>query len=93
MYKVFNENGEVIDIGFDDQSLTDFYWNEIQNGKYEIRYIVSCKNCDNEGEEQFDAYGISTGYWCNSCYNSSDYPYRKDRYPTIETHGYGENLD
>jgi hypothetical protein len=27
-----------------------------------------------------DAYGIFTGYYCDKCYASSRYPYRKDRY-------------
>jgi hypothetical protein len=51
-----------------------------------------CRGCESEGEEQHDAHGISTGYWCHECYESSKYPYRKDRYETIETHGYGERL-
>ena len=29
---------------------------------------------------------------CHECYESDKYPYRKDAYPTIETHGYGERL-
>jgi len=57
-----------------------------------IKQVISCRGCDNEGEEQYDAHGISTGYWCYDCYESSKYPYRKDRYETIETHGYGERL-
>jgi len=32
-----------------------------------------------------DAYGIYTGIYCEECYNSNKYPYRKDRYPTAET--------
>lgn len=27
-----------------------------------------------------DAYGIFTGYYTDECYESSRYPYRKDRY-------------
>lgn len=27
-----------------------------------------------------DAYGIFTGYYCDDCYDSPRYPYRKDRY-------------
>jgi hypothetical protein len=58
-----------------------------------IDQVISCRGCgDYNGEEQHDAHGISTGYWCHECYESSKYPYRKDRYETIETHGYGERL-
>ena len=42
--------------------------------------------------ERYDWYGISTGHYCNGCYKSN-YPYRKDRYPTIEHDGHGERLD
>ena len=27
-----------------------------------------------------DAYGIYTGIYCDDCYNSDKYPYRKDYY-------------
>ena len=27
-----------------------------------------------------DAYGIYTGIYCDDCYNSDKYPYRKDNY-------------
>ena len=57
-----------------------------------IDQVIPCRGCENEGYEQYDAHGISTGYWCYDCYESSKYPYRKDRYETIETHGYGERL-
>ena len=60
---------------------------------YYIDQVIPCRGCElNEGEEQHDAHGISTGHWCNECYESSNYPYRKDRYETIETHGDGERL-
>ena len=39
-----------------------------------------------------DAYGIYTGPYCDPCFKNN-YPYRKDRYPTQETHGYGDYLD
>jgi hypothetical protein len=53
-----------------------------------------CRGCSNPyADNKFDAHGISTGHWCNSCYNSNKYPYRKDRYPTMETHGFGECLE
>ena len=67
-------------------------YEELGMGDAWIAQVISCKGCDNEGEEQHDAYGISTGHWCHECYESSRYPYRKDRYETIESHGYGERL-
>jgi hypothetical protein len=67
-------------------------YEELGMGDAWIDQVVNCRGCESEGEEQYDAHGISTGYWCHECYESSKYPYRKDRYPTIETHGYGERL-
>jgi len=66
------------------------YW--IEEG---TDYITSkCRGCGSvHANECCDAHGISTGYWCDDCYNSSKYPYRKDAYPTMETHGYGERLE
>ena len=50
-------------------------------------------NCK-EGTKRTDYYGISTGYWCNKCYNdSTKYPYKKGKYSTIEFNGYGECLE
>lgn len=62
-----------------------------------LDYIRSVKcrhtSCNSlHGYERFDAYGITTGNWCDACYESGRYPYRKDRYPTIEFDGYGERL-
>ena len=39
-----------------------------------------------------DAYGIYTGIYCDKCYNSDIYPYRKDKYETMENDGYGDWL-
>jgi hypothetical protein len=30
-------------------------------------------------EERHDYYGISTGYWCDDCFENK-YPYRRDAY-------------
>jgi hypothetical protein len=66
----------------------------LENGDYYVNQVIPCRGCkSDEAMEQSDAHGISTGYWCDPCYNSSKYPYKKDRYPTIETHGYGERLN
>ena len=47
---------------------------------------IPCRHCektnaqDNSSvQERHDYYGISTGYWCDDCYQHN-YPYRKDAY-------------
>jgi len=44
-------------------------------------YIYTkCRHCESvHASEQTDHYGISTGYWCDDCYEHH-YPYRKDAY-------------
>lgn len=49
---------------------------------------IKCRGCEeshemNENkwvEERSDAYGYSTGHWCDECYEGDKYPYRRDRY-------------
>jgi hypothetical protein len=54
----------------------EFY---LEEGTDWIRTL--CRECQSpDGEERFDHYGISTGHWCDDCYNSRKYPYRKDAY-------------
>lgn len=52
-----------------------------------------CRGCETKQdvEEQHDAYGYSTGYWCDSCYESDRYPYRRDRY--FDSSYAGERLE
>ena len=57
-----------------------------------IMRLIECRRCDKEGHERHDWYGISTGYWCDECYESNRYPYKKSRYATEEYDGYGERL-
>jgi hypothetical protein len=45
---------------------------------------IPCRGCETTKEEAYvelrqDAYGYSTGYYCDDCYENN-YPYRKDRY-------------
>ncbi len=65
-------------------------------GEYDHSYfkVHTCRGtgCDKEyASERHDAHGITTGHYCDECYENN-YPYRRDAYPTIETHGYGERL-
>jgi len=52
-----------------------------------------CNGCQTAAEDGFnsgeltyhywarsDAYGIYTGLYCDKCYDSDKYPYRRDRY-------------
>ena len=54
---------------------------------------VICQGCRKKADEGFnsgeltyhywarnDAYGLYTGLYCDGCYNSDKYPYRKDEY-------------
>ena len=75
----------------------EIMWGENQNFWIEegTNYIHDkCRGCGSVNAQQmYDAHGIQTGFWCMECYDSDKYPYRKDKYPTIETHGYGERLN
>jgi len=64
---------------------------------------VTCNGCSNHENvnswseikyhnwHRSDAYGLSTGIWCDECYESSKYPYRKDRYYDLSY--CGERMD
>jgi hypothetical protein len=64
---------------------------------------VHCKGCEKEEDgirpithhqwARSDYYGMYTGLYCDVCYDSDNYPYKKDRYPTIEYDGFGEHLE
>lgn len=70
----------------------DFIERDYEGNAY-YNQVPTCRGCEEAGApERYDAHGITTGHWCDTCYDSSKYPYRKDSYPTIETHGYGERL-
>ena len=59
-----------------------------------MRDFHHCKGCRTviEVHERCDYYGIFTGHYCDDCYENN-YPYRKDRYPTMEYDGYGDYLE
>ena len=93
-YQIINENTGGIEVELYDRDEAYDVMNESYEYNHYVRRVISCRGCGgDESQEQHDAHGISTGYWCYECYESDRYPYRKDRYPTIETHGYGERLN
>ena len=63
--------------------------------------IIHCNECEATTESiskpsqsqwaRKDSYGIFTGVYCDKCYNSSKYTYRKDNY--FDTAYAGERLD
>jgi hypothetical protein len=92
-YQIINENTGLTEQEFYDIDEAYEVFNESYQYGHYVRRVIPCRGCeDGEGEEQHDAHFISTGYWCNDCYESDRYPYRRDKYPTVETHGYGERL-
>ncbi len=93
-YKVLDlDTNETLYESFDADDVTDFA-STLGHNNFDIVKIIPCRGCQSDDAEmKYDAHGVQTGYWCYDCYNSSKYPYRKDKYPTIETHGHGERLD
>lgn len=68
---------------------------KLEIGSYYVVKNHACRGCQkykDDTQERSDWYGISTGYYCEDCYENN-YPYRKDRYPTQEFDGYGEQLE
>jgi hypothetical protein len=93
MYQIRKDETDEVVVEFYSQEEAWEMLKELGMSDHYIHEAISCRGCDKEGQEQEDAHGISTGYWCHECYESDRYPYRRDRYPTIETHGYGERLN
>lgn len=87
-WEIYDGHDKVVYTAYDEVE-ADMMWDHYGDGYY-IRKVITCRSCDSEGYMRNDAYGISTGYWCDSCYDSSKYPYRKDRY---DYEAYGERLD
>jgi hypothetical protein len=86
---------ETLEANFQDELLDMIEYESWEDGDYHIYKQHTCRGDGCESvvtRERHDAYGITTGHYCDKCYKSN-YPYRKDRYPTQEHHGYGERLD
>ena len=83
------ETGEQRTVDFQDEVQ---FW----DGEWYIEFKEhSCRGCrefKDDTQKRTDWYGIYTGHYCEDCYEN-DYPYKKERYPTIEHDGYGERLN
>ena len=92
-YQVINDKTNKVEEEFytreDAVDCVDF---EFSFATHSIIQVVSCRCCDREGHERHDWYGISTGYWCDECYWSNRYKFKKQRYATQEYDGFGERL-
>ena len=90
-YRVI-QNDEVIYESYDREDCVEFIEYESLLNCNVVEFIP-CRSCEEqEGDMRYDFYGIATGNYCDECYDN-DYPYRKDRYPTIEFDGDGERLN
>jgi hypothetical protein len=90
MYRVIH-NDKVVYESYDLEDCEDFIDYELKQDGCTIEEFTPCR-CGEEGYLRYDWYGIPTGNFCDDCYENN-YPYRKDRYETIEHDGYGERLD
>lgn len=89
IYTIYNDKNEQIGFTYDLEEARDICYGQ----DFYIVKEFTCKGCHDVGaQERFDYYGITTGHYCDSCYENN-YPYRKDRYATIEFDGHGERLD
>ncbi len=91
-YQVFDSETDQLLFEHWDGNEVDDYVQQYDPSTYYINKSHSCKGCNApDAHERCDAYGIFTGYYCDDCYENN-YPYRKDRYPTMENDGYCEYL-
>ena len=66
----------------------------LEQWDFNVVSIHSCRACGEDKDdvqERSDFYGIFTGHYCEDCYEN-DYPYKKERYATMEHDGHGEYL-
>lgn len=55
---------------------------------YNLVTIHECRGCESEScYERHDYHNNSTGHWCDECYDSRKYPYRKDDYDPYNEEG------
>ena len=78
-YRIINDKTNKVEEEFyTKEDALDFVDFEFSFETHSIIQVISCRGCDKEGHERQDWYGISTGHWCDPCYHSNKYPYRKD---------------
>ena len=93
-YRIINDKTNKVEEEFyTEEEALDCVDFEFSFETHSLIQVFECRECSNDADERRDAYGISTGYWCDACYHSNKYPYRKDAYETVERHGYGERLE
>lgn len=77
-WEIYNDQDELVNTAYDSDDAEEMCEQQ-GDGSY-MREVIPCKGCDEEGELMHDAYGIPTGHWCATCYDSPKYPYRKEAY-------------
>jgi len=96
IYLAYNRKLDVtLKSHFSDELMDMIEYEEWECGDYNIHEACECRGSgcgSTETQERFDFYGITTGHYCHDCYENN-YPYRKDRYHTIEHDGFGERLN
>lgn len=93
-YQVYNKETHSVEAEFfSRQEAEDVIEYDFSFETHTIIRVIPCRGCDStDVDERYDYYGISTGYWCDDCYENN-YPYKKERYATEEYDGYGERLN
>ena len=92
MYRVIYKD-KVEYESYDLEDCEDYITFELKDDDAFITEFTPCRGCrTEEGYPRHDWHGIPTGDYCDECYENN-YPYRKDRYDTIEFDGQGERLN
>lgn len=82
--KYFESKSEVREVEEEFPAAEDMKgWHKFDGQLIMCSDVHSCRGCQTIGhevEERHDAHGITTGQWCDACYNSSKYPYKKEKY-------------
>jgi len=96
LYQVYNVQKQCAEAEFfEREDAIQFIEDNGSFDTHKIYKVIPCRGCETTNidviEERHDYYGISTGNWCDDCYENN-YPYKKERYATEEYDGYGERL-
>tara|TARA_R100001440_G_scaffold21214_2_gene35058 strand:- start:74 stop:373 length:300 start_codon:yes stop_codon:yes gene_type:complete len=95
MYQIINKNTHEIEYEtYSSWEVDEMMEYTFDHSDHYIQQITPCNGCGVDSDMRYDAHGVPTGHYCIKCYNDpKKYPYRKDRYATLETHGYGDRMD